>query len=133
MHVPYLNEKQIREVFEIYFGKLNSFGNIFKKWRIPTTFNVIFLFSGAPHLWTMMYFLVAIISVLNNQVSQVDTIERSIADEHPLMRHYRSYFVAISCILGLSGGVFFTSKVIVNTKKGKWENVCDAGGIRDNL
>lgn len=70
-----------------------------------------FTLLGGPHIWTIIYFLTSIILMLNNQVAQMDSIERCIADAHPFIRNYRNYVVAALCSLGMLIGTMYTAKV----------------------
>lgn len=66
-------------------------------------------FLGVPQLWTIIYFLIVILMLLNYNVAQLDTFDRCIADIHPQMRNYRSYIIAAFCIMGTISAVIWSS------------------------
>lgn len=90
-------------------------------------------FLGVPQLWTMIYFLIVILMLLNYNVAQLDTIDRCIADTHPQMRNYRSYIIANFCIIGTVSSVVLSSAESYEVRQQMFEVVFIAAKTFDVL
>lgn len=49
--------------------------------------------------------------VVNNQVAEIDVIERCITDLHARLRQYRNYTIGALCLFGMGINILFQSKV----------------------
>lgn len=67
--------------------------------------------EGVPQLWSVIYLTICFLILLNNQVTELDVIERCITDLHSLLRQYRNYTIGALCLFGLGINLIFQSKV----------------------
>lgn len=80
-------------------------------------------FLGVPQIWTILYFLILILTQLNYTVAQLDVFERCIADAHPQLRNYRGYIVATFCIIGTLAAVILSASQAYEVREEIFERV----------
>lgn len=73
-------------------------------------------FLGSPQLWSIVHLTICLLIIINNQIAEIDVIERCITDLHSRLRQYRNYTIAALCLFGLGINIMFVSKVIFGAK-----------------
>lgn len=69
---------------------------------------------GVPQLWSCLYFGICILVNLNQQITHLIMIEKSLSDIFPNLSRYRKYVLSFFCIFSCIVSCLFLSRVQLN-------------------